>query len=94
MKYSYQSNLDRLKKEGISITIAPSTAGEGDSCVTMCFKIDSRIAEVTVDKFANMLQWVASDYLTHEGYSYTQNLEWAEMMNGFTPSSRRHGRDK
>ena len=88
MKYSYQSNLDRLKKEGISITIAPSTAGEGDSCVTMCFKIDSRIAEVTVDRFAQMLQWVASDYLTPEGHSHAQNLEWMDMMNGFARINR------
>ena len=55
MKYSYQSNLDRLKKEGISITIAPSTASEGDSWVTMSFKIDKDIAETTVDEIKNLV---------------------------------------
>ena len=56
MRTTYRSNLDKSDFEnGISVTIAPSIMDEGDSWVTMSFKIDKDIAETTVDKIKSLI---------------------------------------
>ena len=57
MRTTYRSNLDKSDYEnGISVTIAPSILDEGDSWVTMSFKIDKDIAETTVDKIKSLIK--------------------------------------
>lgn len=56
MRTTYRSNLDKSEFEnGITVTIAPSIVDEGDSWVTMSFKIDKDIAETTVDEIKNLV---------------------------------------
>ena len=56
MRTTYRSNLDKSDFEnGISVTIAPSIMDEGDSWVTVSFKIDKDIAETTVDKIKSLV---------------------------------------
>jgi len=57
MRTTYRSNLDKSDFEnGIAVTIAPSIFAEGDSWVTVSFKIDKDIAETTVDKIKNFVK--------------------------------------
>jgi len=67
MRTTYRSNLDKSDFEnGITATIAPSIFDEGDSWVTMSFKIDKNIAEMTVDKIKNLVKLTkAVDKLTN-----------------------------
>ena len=63
MRTTYRSNVDQSEFEnGISVTIAPSIVDEGDSWVTMSFKIDKDIAETTVDEIKNLVKRVRTVY--------------------------------
>ena len=63
VRTTYRSNVDHSEFEnGISVTIAPSIVDEGDSWVTMSFKIDKDIAETTVDEIKNLVKRVRTVY--------------------------------
>jgi hypothetical protein len=63
VRTTYRSNVDQSEFEnGISVTIAPSIVDEGDSWVTMSFKIDKDIAETTVDEIKNLVKRVRTVY--------------------------------